>query len=398
MPKPLLIVCTLVAFGVLLSGCRTKDEAVELRPDYTRPLDPGENALREVRDPARFRALLESAHASNDALLIEAARRSDRWFEKPSAKTHFPIAGVSFERADESVDEMLKILEKRPARDAFVREIMDKFTLYESVGWDGHGTVLYTGYYAPEFEASREPSGEFLYPLYKRPADLVTDPKTGKPLGRQVGSSVEPYPTRREIDESGMLAGTELVWVKSPMDAYIIHVNGSAKLRLTDGSTMYIGYAGKTDRPYKGLGQTMIERDKIPAAGLNLTAVREYYDAHPEETLEMIYENESYVFFTTYPADSWPAGSLGFRVTEKRSLATDKAIFPRGGMLIVETRIPNYRGELRPFTQMMLDQDTGGAIKAPGRGDIFMGQGAAAELLAGRQYQEGRLYYLFLKE
>jgi membrane-bound lytic murein transglycosylase A len=44
-----------------------------------------------------------------------------------------------------------------------------------------------------------------------------------------------------------------------------------------------------------------------------------------------------------------------------------------------------------------LDQDTGGAIRAAGRCDVYMGVGDAAGELAGKTYREGRLYYLFVK-
>ncbi len=392
------LVIAMVSAIVLLPACKSTEKVEEAKKEYARPLPPGTPALRKVNDPERFRALLASSYRPDSPLLLESARRSREWFTKPSTKEHFPICDVSHDLAQRSVTAMIELLEQRLPRDRFIGEVVTKFDLYESVGWDGTGTVLYTGYYSPIFRGSLTPSGEFLYPLYKRPADLVTDPKTGKPLGRQVGDRIEPYPTRRDIEESGMLRGTELVWLASAFEAYVIHVNGSAKIRLQDGSSYYVGYAGKTDRPYKGLGMTMLERGLIPPERLSLPAIRDYMEANPSQAQDLINENPNYVFFTTYPADQWPAGSLGFQVTEKRSLATDKAIFPRGGFVITDTHVHDFAGRLSPFTQIMLDQDTGGAITAPGRADIYMGSGASAELLAGRQYQEGRLYYLFLKE
>jgi membrane-bound lytic murein transglycosylase A len=275
---------------------------------------------------------------------------------------------------------------------------MNQFDLYESVGWDGSGEVLFTGYCAMDFDASRTRSSEFSFPLYTRPADLVIDEKTGKVLGQRVGSELRPYPTRRQIEESGMLAGTELVYVRSALDAYFIQVNGSAKLWLDDGGVMYLGYSGTNGRPYTGLGATMIKRGIVDPSRVGLPFIRDYYKTNPQDVLDMIRENDRYVFFTAYESGKWPAGSLGFRVTEKRTIATDKDVFPRGGAVIVDTRIPTFGRSFEPFTQLMFDQDTGGAIKAPGRGDLYMGEGAAAGLIAGRQYQEGRLYYLFLKE
>lgn len=386
----------LMVWILTTTGCRTEPKTPA--PEYSRPLPPGAAALRPVTDPTVFRAVLEAAYDSRDAALDLAVRRSLSWFEAASARTHFPVEGVTFDRAKASVTRFADVLGESADREQFITSIMSQFSLYESVGWDGSGIVLFTGYYSPEFKASATRSGAFQYPLYKLPPDLVKEPATGLPLGRRVNGAVVPWPTRREIEESGLLAGTELVWLSTPLDVYIIHVNGSAKLLLQDGSTIYVGYAGKTDRPYTGLGSTMVKRGLISADRLSLPAMRAYFAEHPEQAQPMIYENENYVFFQEYAPGLWPAGSLGVTVTEKRTLATDKAIFPRGGVVIADTQVPTYAGTARPFTQFMLDQDTGGAIKAPGRADIFMGIGPAAELIAGRQYMEGRLYYLFIKE
>jgi membrane-bound lytic murein transglycosylase A len=283
----------------------------------------------------------------------------------------------------------------------FVSEIRRRFDVYESVGYDGSGTILFTGYFAPVFPASRTPSGRFTHPLFTRPDDLVTDPVTGEPQGRRLeDGSIVPYPTRREIETSRMLAGSELVWLDDPLSVYIVHVNGSAKLRLEgpgESGTMYVGYAGKTDRPYGSLGAALVEAGLLREEELSLAAVKRVYAQDPQRVQELTYDNESYVFFTEYDGDTWPAGSLGVRVTSRRTLATDKKIYPRGGIVLVDTSEATVAETTRRFLEFMLDQDTGGAIKAPGRADIFMGIGPGAEILAGAQYAEGRLYYLFLK-
>ena len=110
-----------------------------------------------------------------------------------------------------------------------------------------------------------------------------------------------------------------------------------------------------------------------------------------------MYNNESYVFFKEYDGASWPAGSLGVQVTPRRSIATDKRIYPRGGIVLVDTTVKSLTGEETMFTQFMVDQDTGGAIRAPGRADLYMGVGPTAGIKAGNQYAEGFLYYIFLK-
>jgi membrane-bound lytic murein transglycosylase A len=248
------------------------------------------------------------------------------------------------------------------------------------------------------FNASKTRTAEYRFPLYKRPADLATDPKTGEPLGRKLpDGSIVPYYTRGEIEDSQMFAGNELVWLDDALSAYIVHINGSAKLRMTDGSELYIGYNGKTDRPYYGLGKSLVEAGVIPASELSLPRIRRAYRENPDQVIQLMNRNECYVFFTEYGADKWPAGSLGVRVSPETTLATDKKIYPRGGLLIVDTEAVTLSMGRKRFLRFMLDQDTGGAIRAPGRADIFMGIGGTAEILAGGQYAEGRLYYLFLK-
>jgi len=372
-------------------------------PNYAKPLPVGHSALRLVTDEHRLPDIAAAA-AGIEPGLVHAIDESLVWFAAPSSKRHYPFEGITHKQARDGLIAMRELVTSG-ARPQWIRdEILRRFDVFESIGYDGLGTVLYTGYYAPVFQASLSPTGGFLYPLYTRPADLATDPDTGAPQGRRLADgTIGPYPTRRQIETSGMLAGGELVWLKDPLDVYIIHVNGSAKLRLQtpggdDGSTlMFIGYAGKTDRPYTGLGQSMIAEGMVTANGLSLTAIKRAYRRDPQRVIDLIYRNESYVFFTEYDKGSWPAGSLGVRVTAKRSLATDKRIYPRGGVVLVDTDAISFAGGPRPFLQFMLDQDTGGAIQAPGRADIFMGIGPSAEILAGGQYAEGRLYYFVLK-
>ncbi|MHC4416435.1 MAG: MltA domain-containing protein [Planctomycetota bacterium] len=384
-------------------GCATEpviEAPVEARPDYARPLPPGRSALRLVTDPAR-RPDLAAAYANTDELLQPAIEQSLAWFRAPSSRQFFPFEGITHARARASLLAMRELLESGLGESAFVAEVTRLFDLYESVGYDGQGTVLFTGYYAPVFPARRTPSEGFVHPLYERPPDLVTDPLTGEPRGRRLpDGTIVPYFTRRQIEDSGMLAGRELVWLEDPLSVYIVHVNGSAKLWLIDPGAqgfMFVGYAGKTDRPYTGLGASMVEEGLLRPEEVSLSAIKRVYERDPQRVIDLIDRNENYVFFTEYAGERWPAGSLGVRVTSKRSLATDKKIYPRGGIVLVDTKAVTFSRGRRDFLQLMLDQDTGGAIQAPGRADIFMGTGPSAEILAGGQYAEGRLYYLFLK-
>ncbi len=383
-----------------LLGCQT-DPAVEpatfvIGPDYSRPLPDGMPAIRKL--DRRDWPDLAHAFETRDPLLLDAVDRSVLWFTKPSSKTHFPVQSISHAQSQSSVIGMQDLLNNAPDRRAFMADLERMFDVYESVGYNGEGVVLYTGYYSPVLNASLKRTGAFQYPLYTRPDDLVTDEKTGRPLGRRTANGdIVPYYTRGEIESRNMFEGSELVWLPDAMSAYIVHVNGSAKLRLRDGSAMYVGYAGKTDRPYASLGRAMVEAQLLDPNRVSLSEMKKAFAREPESVRQLMHANQSYVFFQQYPQGNWPAGSLGFPVTRERSLATDKSVYPRGGLILVDTETLTMTGAKRRFSQFMLDQDTGGAIKAPGRADIFMGIGPTAEIVAGGQYAEGRLYYVFLK-
>lgn len=398
------VVLGLLAFTAGCAQEKVADDApVQTGPNYSRPLPPGEKALQLVRDPSRWPDF-GAAYRNGDVFLLEAIDQSITWFRAPSSQQFFPFTlttdghELTHEQARASVEAFGRLIESAANEHDFLERLREKFNVFESRGYNGEGVVLYTGYYAPIFHGSRERTDRFTAPLYRRPDDLVTHPVTGEPRGRELDDgSLVPYPTRRQIEASGMFEGNELVWVDNELTAYIIHINGSAKLRMPDESIMYIGYGGKTDRPYSGLGRAMLDEGLLRPDELSLPAIRRIYRQDPDTVRELMHRNESYVFFTEYDGGSWPSGSLGVPVTRESSLATDKRIYPRGGVVMVDTHAVTYSRGQRPFQRFMLDQDTGGAIQAPGRADLFMGVGPEAEILAGGQYAEGWLYYLLLK-
>ncbi len=390
---------TIFLLFVGLGACKNQQPTTSSqtqKPNYTAPLPAGQPALERVHQNEW--PDIGIAWESRDLFLKDSIDYSISWYEAPSSKQWFPIEGISHEQAKNSVIALQSILEQSSNKEEFISTIKERFDVYQSVGCDGEGTVLFTGYYSPDFKASRNATTVFSAPLFQRPHDLVSDPASGEPLGRKLADgSITPWPTRRELEASKEFTGSELVWVEDDLDAYTIHVNGSARLRLDNGELMYIGYAGKTDQPYTGLGQSVLDAGLIPADKLSLRAIRRLYDKNPTQVNELIQNNDSFVFFREYDGGNWPAGSLGVPVTAERSIATDKRIFPRGGVVLVDTTIRSLTGEKKQFTQLMTDQDTGGAIRAPGRADLFMGVGPTAGIKAGGQYAEGKLYYLFLK-
>lgn len=386
--------------SITLAACHGLQTATEdgtkTTPDYTKALAKGQPSLERV--PISQWPDFGVAWEQRDLFLRDSLDNSIAWFEAPSSRQWFPMEGISHTKAKNSVLAIRTLLETSNTEAQFLSELESRFDVFRSVGCDEDGTVLFTGYYAPDFYASRFPTPENKSALHTRPSELVVDPVNGEPLGRKMpNGSIVPWPSRREIVTSGLFDGNELIWVRDDLDAYTIHVNGSARLRLEDGELMYIGYAGKTDRPYTGLGRSVLDAGLLQPHTLSLRNIRRLYDNNPDQIKDLMYNNESYVFFKEYDGESWPAGSLGVPVTARRSVATDKRIFPRGGVVLVDTTVYSLTGEESQFTQFMVDQDTGGAIRAPGRADLFMGVGATAGIKAGNQYAEGSLYYMFLK-
>jgi membrane-bound lytic murein transglycosylase A len=393
----------LAAFALLsLTGCRSQQE---LPIDANNPTDGPALIRLGPDDPRPSVAAAFDALAGQTFYLDRSLGESIGWFTKPSSKQWFPFKNqgtqeivCTHEQAEASVHAFKELLATSSSSAQFESRFFELFEVWQSVGYNQGRDVLFTGYFSPTFKASRSPDARFRHALYTRPADLVTDPSTGQPLGRRMADgSLVKWPLRAEIESSGMFAGTELVYLESKLDVYIVQVNGSAKLIMPDESVMYVGYAGKTDGQYVGLGKSLMEEGVLTKSQLSLAAIRRLYRTDPTTIDRLINRNDSYVFFQEYARDAWPAGSLGTRVNEDASIATDKSIFPRGGVVMVDTRANTFsRGQVE-YRKFMLDQDTGGAIRAAGRADLYMGAGAPAELLAGGQYATGKMFYFFLK-
>jgi len=363
-------------------------------PDYSRELPPGTMALRKVTDPL-FYPDFAPGFARRDGL-AQAVDQSLAYLAKPSSKQFFPYLDISHERVVRSLQAFKEILAQATSGPDLHRRILERFDIYESVGWDGSGIVLFTAYCEPLYDGRLEPTAGFRCPLYRLPPDLVKD-KDGKCLGRkQADGSLAPWPGRREIEEGGLLKGQELVWLRDPLEVHIVHVQGSGRIRLPDGREMRVGYAGKTDRPYVGLGKELVKDGRIRKEEMSLQRIREYFRDNPAQVREYTYRNPSYVFFTQ--REGGPYGSINAPLTPLHSIATDKGVFPRAALAYAVTALPQATTVPQPFSSFLLDQDTGDAIRSAGRCDIYYGSGPDAELRAGHTQNEGRLYYIFLKE
>lgn len=384
----------------LLGGCKSQNATIidGNEPDVDTPRDGW--GLHKL-DPKDYPDMRQAF--ADKAGLERAIDKSLQYLAAPSSKRVYPSGlpedTITHDQVQASLLDFKELLRTINSPDEFQQNLLTRYDVYESWGYDSKGSVWFTGYFTPIYYGSRTPTGEFKYPVYKCPTDLVRDQITGDIQGRRMADgSLQPYPTRKELVQSGQLRGLELVYLKDPLEAYIIQVQGSAKIILPDGTNMVIGYDGKNGRDYRGLGSELVKDGKIEKKRLSLPAVLMYFQQHPEEQENYMMRNDSFAFLKEYPVSEWPSGSLGVQVTPQRSLATDKKIFPRASMTFINVDKPTADGSaMQPYQGFVLDQDTGGAIRAAGRADIYMGIGAEAGMQAGAQFAKGKLYYVFLK-
>jgi membrane-bound lytic murein transglycosylase A len=394
--KTKVLLYLLLSTAIIIIGCRAPLKKA-VAPQYDKPLLPGQLALRKITNPSEIPDFTLACFDVEG--LKPAVERSRNYLSKPSSKGFFPVGDISHQMAVDSLKEFSTLLDSGMKGADLDATIRDRFDVYMSVGCDDNGTVLFTGYYTPIFEGSFEESSRFKYPLYKQPDNLVKDPNGGVLGRRMADGSIIPYPPRAVIEDAMMLRGKELVWLSDPFEAYIAHIQGSAKVRLPDGNLATVGYVAHNGHEYRSISQALVKDGKIVASQLSLATIIKYFKEHPDEVSRYTRLNPRFIFFGKQEGD--PHGSLNEPVTPMRTIATDKSIFPRGCLTFISTTLPrNEDGNvvLRPYSGFMLDQDTGGAIRAAGRCDVYMGVGDTAGKLAGQTYQEGKLYYLFLKQ
>ncbi|WP_319533359.1 MltA domain-containing protein [uncultured Cohaesibacter sp.] len=271
------------------------------------------------------------------------------------------------------------------------------------------GLGLLTGYYEPVFEGSRHKSEDFATPLHKRPADLVALSEaealaagftTETSFARKTAKGLGFHLSRKEVMAGGLDGeGLELVWLRSPHEAYIVHIQGSARIVLEDGSSLRVGFDGKSGHPYKSIGKLLIERGIFTADSISMDAMMDHIEAQGPHGLALLAENPSYIFFKEIPftqddtGEKGPIAAAGVPLIPMRSIAVDRHVHTFGTPFWIESSLPEEAGG-HPFTQLVFAHDTGSAIKGPARGDLFTGSGREAGHLAGQLKQATRFVCL----
>ena len=341
--------------------------------------------LGENNQQADQKILLNSLDNSLQYLQTEAAAATYKRYQVPR---------INRGRVIKSLQRFRQLLFESKSAAELNQAVAKEFEFYQSVGHNNQGKVLYTAYFEPLYVASRFPTAEYRYPIYRLPPDLQDWER--------------PHPTRLDLEgadglqgSQGKLKGLELFWFNSRIEAYMIHIQGSAKLRLLDGTQTTVGYAGNVRHNYQSIGKALIDDGELPSTGVTMPTILEYFEKYPKKLDVYLPRDPSFVFFRENKGA--PAqGSIQVGLSAERSIATDKSMMPPGALALIRGNFPfaTDNGDIqhRTVSRYVLDQDAGGAIKGAGRVDYFLGTGKVAGDRAGVTVSNGQLYYLLLKD
>lgn len=372
------------------------------------PLEKREMALRPIDTP----------QLSDDLTLvplIEGIKKSIEIIESKKVDfLNFTFGENKINEKDytEALKFLVRSYEKTKDSKKFLEIIQDNFNFYEVYGGQNYGEILLTSYYEPIIEGSLKKTERFSRPLYRVPPDLVEislrefkeenfPVKIEKPrtiYGRlvpkpenDIKGKVVPYYSRSEIDQELSLKGKKLeICYVDPVDSFFLQVQGSGTVILQNGKKIRVGYAGQNGWNYHPIGKELIQT--IPIEEINLERIEEHLNSLPPgQKDELMAKNPSYVFFKEIKAK--PVTTLGVEVIDGRTLATDLRFFPKGALAYLVFEGPSFEPE-KKYSRLVLDLDTGGAIKGGGRADLFWGSGLEAKKYAGNLKSKANLYYL----
>lgn len=241
----------------------------------------------------------------------------------------------------------------------------------------GTPPALFTGYYEPELPGSLTKTRRFAHPIYRKPPDL----REG-----------QAYYDRKSI-EAGALRGKglEIAYLEDPVEAFFLHIQGSGRIKLTNGQTLRVGFAAANGYSYRSVGQEMVARGDFTADQVSAQVIQNFVRSNPRQGKDLLNVNPSYVFFRVIPEltpDMGPIGAMNRSITTLRSVAVDPSFTTLGTPVWIE------KAGAEPMQRLMIAQDTGGAIKGAQRADIFYGTGRAAGDVAGNIKDGGRMVQL----
>ncbi len=339
----------------------------------------------------------QSGKIGDRQALLASIDNSLRYLAKDDAIAvyqNYPVKEITLDRVRQSLLRFRQLVVSSNSPTELRAAVQREFVFYQSVGNDGKGTVKFTAYYEPVYTASRVRTAIYKYPLYRLPPNF--------------SQWAKPHPKRIALEgKDGLLGsksrlhGLELLWFRDRLDAYMVHIQGSAQIKLTNGETTSVGYAGGTDYPWTSIGKELAKDGKLPLQGLTMPRMIAYFRQKPQELNNYLPRWQRFIFFQE-TGGTGATGSIHVPVTAERSIATDKSLMPPGALALIYNSFPypasGGKLQKRTVSRFVLDQDTGSAIKGPGRVDYFMGSGKLAGDRAGITGGNGSLYYLLLKE
>ncbi len=277
--------------------------------------------------------------------------------------------------------------------------IEDNFVPY-LVKYKGSEAGKFTSYYEAELKASYQKGGEYQYPIYGKPKDLVEinlrDFDASLPNQRLVGrvkdGKLVKYYTRKEVDE-GKLDAPIILWGNDQIDIYVMQIQGSAVATLPDGKQIRVGYADNNGHPFRGIGSILLENGLIKSQEASMPKIKQWLKSNGETAKKNMLLNDRYIFHKIVEAKG-PIGAMGLPLVAGRSMAVDKEFIPLGAIMWLETKGPD--GEY--IRKLVMAEDVGGAIKGGVRGDYFWGHGEEALDCAGRMNSQGKYFILLPKD
>jgi membrane-bound lytic murein transglycosylase A len=350
--------------------------------------------------------------------LIKAAKKAIKYLESLPPEKTLRVADRSYAPAAliDSAKAIVEIAQTAKSADELDARVREGFDVFQSAGKDGQGRVIFSSYYEPVLKASLKKAAGYPYPLYKRPTDVVEvdlssfDKKfaAAEPTLGRVGKDkrVTPYPAREEIDRRKALAGQglELAWLKDSLDVMDLHVQGSGILKLAGGKELAVRYAGSNGRPFNSVGLLLLKTGVFTRDEITHAKMHDYLRANPDAASWILASNPRYTFFdlAPLPEDGEPPGAAQQSLIAARAIAIDPAVIPLGALTFFTTTSPQADKTGRvlgqfPTARFAFALDTGGAIKGPGRVDIYAGHGPQAEATARGQWADGKLFILVKK-
>ncbi len=379
--------------------------------------------MPELADDLEFTSLIEG---------LEANIKFLRAKENGNPVFGFGPRAVPREEYLVALEYLLGEAKADPTGARFRAALKERFEAFEVYGTDKWGEVFMTSYFEPLIEGSLKPTKDHFQPLYTRPKDLVDvdldsfiptrqalsflekapleqRSKSNTLRGRLVQGKdkeavprVVVYPSRAAIDSGEIKEQAQVLAYVSPVDAFVLEIQGSGVVRLQGGKEIKVGYAAQNGHPYVPIGKHMF--DVIPKEKMSLFTIENHLRSLPvEEARRIMQLNPSYVFFR--PLTSAKGITfMGTELVNGRTIASDQMYFPKGALAYLQFEKPSFAGENDtepqawiPSSRFVFDQDTGGAIRGPGRIDLFAGRGAPAKQMAAVMKNKGRLIYFVPK-